>query len=441
MRQILINILRYALKRLAQMVLWRFQPDIVAITGSVGKTSAKEAISAVLKNKRRVRKSISGLNTELGLPLSIIGDEKDFPEEKLKLVAPNSFFVSKSDKKMAKLFFWLKALFLGLWRFIFWSKKSYPEILILEYGVAYPGDMNALLKIAKPKIAVITAIGDIPAHVEFFSGPEAVIKEKAKLIEPLFVDDFVVLNFDDEKIVGLKDKTRAKIMSFGFSEGADLKILGIEKNFESSGQFGISFKFEYEGSFVPVFLNGIIGVSHICAAGAGVAVGLIYGLNLVEAAESFSSNYKPAKGRMNLISKRDIYIIDDSYNASPASIKLALETLGDFRQLRKVAILGEMRELGVFSEEAHKIAGKAAVGIADVLITIGELGKVIAEESKKSGLDSQKIFIFNSVDEALKSIDEIIKKGDIVLIKASRAVGLNKIVDYLLSENLRSPTS
>ena len=429
MRKILI----FIFKKISKLIIWRFQPDVIAITGSVGKTSAKEAIFAVLKDKRRIRKSISGLNTEIGLPLSIIGDEKDFPEEKLRLVAPNSFFSVKSDKKILKLFFWAKALFLGLSRLILTAKASYPEILILEYAVGHPGDMSALLEIAKPKIGVITAIGDIPPHIEFFTGPEAIAKEKTKLIEDLSVNDFVVLNFDNEKTIALNEKTRAKIMTFGFKEGADLRISGLEKKLGIDKPFGISFKFEYDGSFVPVYLNGIIGVSHVYAAAAGVAVGLIYGLNLVEAAESFSSNYKAVKGRMNLISgKKNIYIINDSYNASFLSVKLALETLEDVKNLRKVVILGDMLELGDFSEEAHQAIGKKiTASIADILITVGPLAKIISDEAKKSGLNEEKIFIFNSADEALKSIDGIIQANDIVLIKASRAMGLDKIVDYL----------
>lgn len=426
------NILKSFLKLLSKLIIWRFQPDIIAITGSVGKTSAKEAIFAVLKDKRRVRKSISGLNTEIGLPLSIIGNEEDFPEESLKLVAPHSFFVEESGRKTAKLFFWSKALFLGLWRFIFLTKTSYPEILILEYGVGHPGDMSALLEIARPKIGVITAIGDIPAHIEFFSGSEAVAKEKAKLIESLWVGGFAVLNSDDEAVIGLKERTRAKIMSFGFSGGSDLKILGLEKKFEDREQFGIFFKFEYDGSFVPVYLNNVIGVSHVYAAAAGVAIGLIYGLNLVEATESFLLNYKSLKGRMSLISgKKNIYIIDDSYNASPLSMKMALQTLEEIKNLRKVAVLGDMLELGDFSIEAHRVIGKMAAGIADVLITVGPSAKIIAEEAKKCGLNEQQILIFNSIDEALENIDGIVQKNDIVLIKASRAIGLNKIVDIL----------
>ncbi len=430
MRKILI----FILKKLSQLIIWRFKPDIIAITGSVGKTSAKEAIFAVLKDKRRVRRSISGLNTEIGLPFSIIGDEKDFPEEKLKLVAPNSFFVSSKikNRKISKLFFWLRVLFLAFYRIIFWRKSQYPEILILEYGVGHPGDMNALLEIARPKIGVITAIGDIPAHIEFFSDSEAIAKEKAKLIESLWVGGFAVLNFDDKKVAALQERTRAKIMSFGFRGNSDVKILGLEKNFENNGQFGISFKFEYEGSFVPVYLNGIIGASHVYAAASGVSIGLIYGLNLVEAAEAFSLNYKPLKGRMNLLSgKKNIHIIDDSYNASPLSMRMALQTLEEINNFRKVAVLGDMLELGVFSKEAHKGIGKIVAGIADILITVGQSAKIIAEEAKKSGFKENNIFIFNSADEALKSIDAIIQKNDIVLIKASRAIGLNKIVDYL----------
>ena len=135
---------------------------------------------------------------------------------------------------------------------------------------------------------------------------------------------------------------------------------------------------------------------------------------------------------MNLLSgKKNIHIIDDSYNASPLSMRMALQTLEEINNFRKVAVLGDMLELGVFSKEAHRGIGKIVAGIADILITVGQSAKIIAEEAKKSGFKENNIFIFNSADEALKSIDAIIQKNDIVLIKASRAIGLNKIVDYL----------
>lgn len=414
-------------------MIWRFEPDVIAITGSVGKTSAKEAIYAALADKYRVRKSIGGLNTEIGLPISIIGNDNDFSENELKIVAPHSFFSDKQEgKKIKKLFFWLKVFFLGFWRFLFLLKSKYPQILVLECGVEYPNDMDKFLEIIKPKVGVITAIGDMPAHLEFFKGPEAVAREKGKLIEGLSSNGFAAINFDDKTSMDLKEKTRAQIRTFGFEDGADVKILNFENKIEEEKPAGISFKIGVGGNFVPFYFNNVLGKTHAYAVAAGAAVGFIFGLNLVEIAESISKHYNPAKGRMNLIAgSNGAYVIDDTYNASPMSMKLALETLGDLEVKRKVAIFGDMLELGEYFKKAHKDIGKLAAKIVNLFIVIGIGGKLMADSAKANGLAEDKVIIFDNSDIAAAKINDIIEKGDFVLIKASRGIRLDKIVKEL----------
>ncbi len=287
MNKFFIKILKIKLRWLAKLIIWKFNPDIIAITGSVGKTSAKEAIYAVLKNHKRVRKSSGNLNNELGTPLTITGN---FSDEELKIVSRD--YPAGKDK-IKKMFFWLKVILFALFKFLFSGKSSYPEILILEYGADRPGDIKYLLEIAKPKIAVITAIGETPVHIEFYESSQAVAKEKSKLLENLFTSNFALLNFDDEMVMGMKEKTRAKIMTFGFNEGADVKITNFENKYGDNETIGVSFKIEYAGSFVPIFLKNVFGKSHVYAAAIGAAVGIIYNMNIVEIAESLLINYKP----------------------------------------------------------------------------------------------------------------------------------------------------
>lgn len=431
------NILRTILKQLARLIIWKFNPEIIAITGSVGKTSAKETIYAALAEKYKVRKSISGLNTEIGLPISIIGDDKDFSEEELKIVAPHSFFIVRQEgKKIRKIFFWAKVISLALYRLFFLSKSRYPKILVLECGVEYPNDMARFLEFIRPKVGVITEIGDIPSHIEFFSNPEAIIREKGKLLENLSSSGFAVLNFDNEIVLNLKEKTRAKIKTFGFNEFSekkpDVRILNFENKIEDGKPVGISFKIESSGNFIPFYFENIFSRSHAYAVAAGVTAGFIFNLNLVEIAESILKNYNPVKGRMNLIAgKKRVYIIDDTYNASPISMKLAIETLGEFSGKRKVAVLGDMLELGEYFKKAHKDIGKFAATIVDLLVAIGEGGKIIADSAKANGLAEDKIIIFENVDIAVNKISDIIKEDDIVLVKASRGIKLDKIVEKL----------
>lgn len=436
MQKFYLKILQYKLKQIAMLLIWRFNPKIIAITGSAGKTSAKDAIYAVLKNQHRVRKSKGNLNNELGLPLTII---KDWPEEELKLVSR----AEPAGKKLfQKLFFWIKALFKGMANFLFLDKNRYPEILILEYGADHPGDIKYLSEIAEPKIGIITTIGEVPVHVEFFSGPKAVAKEKGKLLESLPANGFAIMNFDNPIVMELKEKTRAKIITFGFSEGADVKISGFENHSKFDRPlgiyekyFGVSFKIEYGGSFVPVTLKNTFGRAQAYSAAVAACVGLTFDLNLVEIAEALLNNYKPAKRRMNLIKGiNGSYIIDDSYNASPISVREALNTLSDVKAKRKIAVLGDMFELGEYSTEEHKFIGQMAGGIVDYLITVGPQAKLIAESAQTAKLGNEQKLIFesfNNVEPVISALKNLIKEGDLVLIKASRGVGLDRIVEEI----------
>ncbi|MEK9154747.1 MAG: UDP-N-acetylmuramoyl-tripeptide--D-alanyl-D-alanine ligase [Patescibacteria group bacterium] len=420
MHQISLNILKYVLKQLARLTIWRFEPDIIAITGSVGKTSAKEAIFAVLSGysnangKKNVRKASENFNNELGVPLTILGSWQ------------------KVERPL--IFFWLKIIVISALKllFSFISRFNYPDILILEYGASKPGDIKYLLEIAQPKIAVVTAVGEVPVHIEFYSDVEAIAREKAKLIDDLSSLNWAVLNNDDNLVLAMKEKTRAQILTFGFSSDSNLKITSFENRSENNKPIGISFKFEKESSFVPVNLRGVFGKAHAYAAAIGALVGVIYGINLVEAAEALSANYKPAKARMNLIyGIKNSYIIDDSYNASPLSMESALETLKELEGERKIAILGDMLELGKYSIEAHESIGKLAAQSADILITVGPRGKFMADSAIISGLEKNKVLFFDTAEEALNSIKKLLKKDDIILIKASHAVGLDKIVEEI----------
>ncbi|MEE8131435.1 MAG: UDP-N-acetylmuramoyl-tripeptide--D-alanyl-D-alanine ligase [Candidatus Paceibacterota bacterium] len=437
----MLNILKYTLKQLTKITIWRYKPDVIAITGSVGKTSAKEAIYAVLSaSGKQVRKSGGNLNNELGVPLTILGN---WPEAELKLVSRAQ---PAGEKKLRKLFFWLKVVVSAIIR-VFnpcppslrsgagrrARKSGYPQVLVLEYGADRPGDIKKLLEICQPKIGIITAIGEIPVHIEFYSGPEAVVREKSKLVEQMSVNDFAVLNFDDKTVMEIKERTRAKLITFGFKEGAEVKITSFENYFEEGLFVGVCFKIEHNGNIVPVKIQNTIGRSSAYAAGVATCIGLIYELNLVEICEALSSNYRPAKHRMNLISGiKDCWVIDDSYNASPISMKSALETIQDLKtNNRKIAILGDMLELGEYSSGAHKSIGKLVSGIVDFLITVGPNGKIISESAGLNGLEKDKILSFDNADEAVKAVRGIINKNDIILVKASRGIGLDKVVEEI----------
>ena len=407
MKNFLLKILKWLLKTLAQLTIWRYKPGIIGITGSVGKTSAKEAIFAVLSQERRVRRSSGNFNNELGLPLTILGDWQE----------------------IKGLFFWPKVILLSLLRVIF--KVSYPEILVLEYGADKPGDIRYLLKIAKPQIGVITAVGEIPVHVEFYSGPEAVAREKSKIIEILPANGFAVLNSDDITVMEMKNRTRAHLMTFGFNEEAQVKISNFENQMEGEVPEGTSFKLEYGGSFVPVKIKRNFGRAPAYAVAAAAAVGLIFGLNLVKISEGLV-RYQAPPHRLTLVKGvKNTWIIDDCYNASPLSMEAALEVLRDLKAKRKIAVLGDMLEIGRYTPEAHEVVGKSTAKIVDLLFTVGPRARFIAEAAEKAGLDKNKIFSFDTVLGVGKVLEHHLHLGDLVLIKASRAINLDKVVEEI----------
>lgn len=402
------NIVRWT----AILMLKKYKPKVIAITGSVGKTSAKEAIYTVLKKHFSVRRSRGNFNNELGLPLNILGDYS----------------------KIQGGSFWLEVLLLAIFKLIFVPKKlaKYPEILILEMAADKSGDIEYLVKIAQPTIGVITAIGDIPVHVENYSGPEAVAREKGKLVKFLPEDGLAVLNGDDILVSNMREKTDARVATFGFGKGVDVQIDNFEYRFdENIIPQGISLKIHMGGGFTPMRLNGALGRPQAYAVGIAVIVGLEFDLNLVEISEALLE-YEPVAGRMKMIKgfKKSL-ILDDSYNASPIAVRSALQTLADLPATRRIAVLGDMRELGKYSKEAHLSIGKIASKIVDLLFCVGEEAKFIAESTKKSGLAKDKIFIFENSDEAKKPIKDILQEGDLVLVKGSHSVALDLVVDHI----------
>lgn len=406
------------------MTIWRYRPGIIGITGSAGKTSTKLAIQAVLEHGRRVRISSGNLNNDLGVPLTILGDWR--PEE-LVLI---SRATPKGTMRFKKLMFWTKVIFSSLWRVIV-PISDYPEILILEYGADRPGDIKYLLGIARPNISLISAIGDIPVHVEFYGGPEDVAREKGRLIEYLPVGGFAILNNDDVFVKNLQSRTRARVMTFGFEKTSEVRISRFENRIKDGAPVGISFKLEHGSAIVPVRIDNAFGRAHAYAAAAAAAVGLVFGMNLVTISEALG-RYAPAEARMQLLPGiKFTSIIDDSYNASLIAMRSALETLKDLPGKRKVAVLADMLEIGKYTLEAHEAVGRLVATSADVLFTVGPRAKFIAEAAREKKMKKTAIFSFDTADEARKPVQDFIKKGDLILVKGSHSMELSKIVEEI----------
>ena len=419
------------------MAIWRYRPTIIGITGSAGKSSAKEAIYQTLKGKYKVRRSTGNYNNEVGAPLTILG-----------LKGGGSSF-------WAWLIVFLKAVFVVIW------SGNYPEILILEMGVDKPGDMEYLLDFIPVQVGVFTAIGEFPSHIEFFPEREKLIGEKALLIKSLPLEGLAVLNYDDLSVrdVGRGLPPKIKKIFYGFGQGADLKIVNYELVVRDLDRkdFGLSFKLDYQGSLVPFHLNRVLAKQQVFAAAAAAAVGVFFGMNLVEISQALA-DYHPLPGRTSLIKGiNHSWLIDDSYNASPLATIAALEVLEEFSVIlspasarggrrgeesrrqpvsscRKIAVLGDMLELGKYTEPGHQAVGKKAATVADLLFTVGEKSQITASAAEEKGMEHNSVFRFNNSEETGQALKKIIKEGDIVLIKGSRLMKMEKITKEIMAE-------
>jgi UDP-N-acetylmuramoyl-tripeptide--D-alanyl-D-alanine ligase len=404
MKGFLLKNLRLILKFLAKLTVMKYQPFIVGVTGSVGKTSTKSAIATVLKSSFTVRMAGGNLNNELGVPLAILGDYQN----------------------SGGAFFWLGVILKSLLQLLF--KVRYPKILVLEYAADRPGDIGYLLNIVKPNIAVVTAIGEIPVHVEFYESPSAVAEEKAKLVQGLAADGVAILNFDDPLVEAMKKYCRGKVLTYGFNEGANLRVSSFLNRSEFGKPLGIAFKLVTDDSFVPVRIDGLFGKAQVYAAAAAAAVGLVKNINLVKISEALQG-FKGEPGRCRLIEGiKNSYILDDTYNSSPLAAEAALEILKDLSAPRKVAVLGDMAELGQYSTYAHEEVGRKVYGAAEVLVTVGAKARFIAEGARKAGFPKKNIYSFKDTAEAAAQLPKLLESRDLLLVKGSQSMRMEKIV-------------
>lgn len=399
----------------AKLVLKKYKPKIIAVTGSVGKTSTKEAIVAILEQEFYVRGNKKSYNSEIGVPLTVLGLQ-------------NPYF---------SILGWMKNILKGAGLIL--NNYNYPRILVLECGADKPGDIALLMQWIKPDISVVTALGDIPVHVEFFSSPEALRSEKANLLLPLTVKDKAVLNFDDETVLEMRSKTKGELITFGIGQGADVRGSGY-KILLSGGvnkvPRGISFKMEYKGQAVQVKIKDTFGRQQMyaCLAASASAVG--YGLNFQKIGD-YLSNYSAPPGRLKLIKGiKNTYILDDTYNASPVAVHAALDAMRDMPSARKIVVLGDMMELGKHTTLAHKEAGKIASEICDLLFVVGLRSKFIKEGAVENGFNLENIFEFSDSISAGAELQNQIKKGDLILIKGSQIMRMEKVVVEIMENPL-----
>jgi UDP-N-acetylmuramoyl-tripeptide--D-alanyl-D-alanine ligase len=428
MRKRLRKLLQDTLRLLARLTLKKFKPLVIGVTGTAGKTSTKEAIAIVLGHcGKRVRSAAGNLNTEFGFPLNILGD---YSATETALVGNEG----PAGHLPEKIWFWVWALVVAAWNLLFMKKEQYPEVLVLEYGADKPGDLDVLLAIATPSIAVMTVIGDIPVHVQAYSEIEGVVSEKQKLVAALGEDGHAILNADEPRVSGMRSKTKGKVMTYGFNEGSDMHITDLEFQVEGGRRatpkpVGMNFHLGRPGDFVSVSVEGALGAPQAYACAAAAAIGGILGFSMAQIGEALAYHRAPSQ-RLRVISGIEgAIILDDTYNSSPIAVAAALDVMKGLKAKRKIAVLGDMRELGRYEREAHEQVGKWVKEVCQVLVTAGEAGGIIAEAAIVAGMPKESVFHFPSATEAVFPVRDLLKAGDLVLIKASHSLHFEQIVD------------
>jgi len=415
MKTFLKKIVVYILRLESRLILWKYKPKIVAITGSVGKTSTKDAVFAVISGENYVRKSEKSYNSQISLPLTILGCSNGW----------NNPVV------------WIINFLKGLWLFI-WPHK-YPKWLVLEVGVWKPGDMRDTALWLQTDAVIITAIGHTPPHIEFFDSRKHLIEEKSGLIKTLKKDGVLILNNDDEAVREMKSKTKNRVVTFGFKDDSDIQGSAESIFYNKKGvPEGVMFRIDEDGNSLPVIVEGVFGRNHIYASFGALALAYALKWNMLEAVSNLK-NYSVSPGRMRLLKGvNQSFIIDDTYNSSPFACETALKTLNEVQATgRKIAVLGDMLELGRHTEESHRDMGKFARENLDVLMVVGSRAQKIKEGALEAGMKKNKIFEFPNAIEAGKFLKTFVKAGDFILVKGSQSMRMERAVEAILSVGIK----
>ncbi len=369
-----------ALHELAQNTLIELPVKVVGITGSIGKTTTKEFTSALLEKRFKVLKSEGNFNNYLGLPLSVLRLREDH------------------------------------------------EIAVLEMGMSHAGEIKSLTQIAPPDVAVITNVK--PVHLEFMKTITNIADAKKEILAGMKPNGTAILNGDDPWVNKISSAWKGEKVFFGFSKNWDISAQNIQK----TGLNGMSFELNYGGQRKKVVLPSFYDstLSNFLAA---VAVAFTFSVPIEDINER-SAQLKPApkRGTVSLLEKAKT-LIDDSYNSNPVALEVTLKSVAELRAKRKIAVLGDMLELGEDSVKYHVSAGKQVVESGfDLLVTVGPLSKHMADGAREKGMPKERIHTFENSQEAAKSLGGLLEHGDLIFVKGSRGIKMEYIIEQLKEE-------
>jgi len=406
MKNILKSIVVSMLAIAARSVVHRYRPHVVMITGSVGKTSTKDAVATVLASRFYVRKSEKSFNSEFGVPFTILGVSNPW------------------GNPLA----WLSILRSTIALLVL--PNHYPNMLVLEVGADRPGDLTRIVRIAIPDAVVVTRLPEIPVHVEAYASPEAVREEEFSPAYALAAAAPLIISSDDQYALDMAMRVPAHVISYGCSENATVRISSAKCHEKTRRVIGMQAKVSVEGEKEELVVHGSVGGVQLLPAAAALAVARAFQIPLPEAIKALEA-YVPPPGRGRILEGLNgSTIIDDSYNASPAAVEEALETLKHFpRAKRRIAVLGDMLELGRYSVMEHEHIGKLARGIADIVVAVGIRSRVFATVPGDA-----EVLSFDTAQAVAHALPELIQKGDVILVKGSQSVRTERIVEALLAD-------
>lgn len=352
----------------------KFNIPYIGVTGSVGKTTTRDMVYSAVSSRFKTLKNQGNLNNHFGVPLTLFNLDKSY------------------------------------------------ECSVIEMGMSGFNEIEYLANIVDPKIGVISNIG--LSHVENLGSQEGILKAKMEITSKFGKDNILVVNGDDKFLSTLKNEDYDfTIKTFGFNKDNDIYCESHELTEED-----ITFVCVINGKKEEIFIP-TVGEHNIYNAMAAILVGMSLDLSMEEIKDGLK-NYTATKMRLDIIKNDKMTIINDAYNASPDSMQAALKILGRYKE-RRIAILGDMFEMGELAEYGHRLVGESTINNVDVLITIGKDSKFIGDEAESLGFNQDNIHHFETKEDAINKIDNLLKEKDIILVKASRGMKLEKIVEYL----------
>lgn len=387
----------------AHTVIAKYRPKIVMVTGSIGKTSTKDAIAAALRPRFYLRASEKSYNSEFGVPFTVLGVKNPWRHPTRWL------FVCKEALALLLL------------------PNHYPTLLVLEVGADRPRDLERILEIATPDVVVVTELPEVPVHVEAYATPEALREEEFSPAYALAPEAPLIVNAHDTHALAMSKRVPVRLLTYGEGK-ADVSLGAVEFYSEEGRVAGMQALVRIGEEQATLVVRGSVGNQQILPGAAALATALALGVPF-EAALAALAEYVPPPGRGRLIrGAHDRVIIDETYNSSPAATAESLETLRAFPHAkRRIAILGDMLELGRYSVVEHERIGKLAREVADLVLSVGIRARAIGGHHA-----------YNDAHAAIEHLKTVLHEGDVILIKGSQSIRMERIVEALLADKADS---